>query len=265
MKKIKVTFLVIALATMAMCFVGCNDKSKNNNENEEANKEIIENTNVGLLEESGDEEIAQVIYESYEELRDAVAEEIKDYAGAINTINMYYNASGDVSKDEYAVSSLITDKKGTKNPLTTLGYALVDVTNDGVQEILIYDMDAEDEMKNVIVSMYTTKTDENNEKESYHILNSQTEGHYRLCENNIIEVTYSENPGIVSKCYYKINQDFKLEFVEILEYITNENGTTDVNHRVGESEEGITITSEEATNIENKYPIKEITVSPIIK
>lgn len=253
MKKYNIIYLIVTIIVVIICCVGCTKKNQN---------EITNNSNA--VNSNHEENIEEVKYEEFEEIKEAIADDIKEYASIINTINMYYNAEGEVSGDDYLVSSLIVDKKGTKNPLSTLGYTLFDITNDGIKEFLIYDMKADEKLKNTIISLYTKKINDSGENENYHILNSQKSCYYELCENGVIRATYSENPEVISKHYYKINGEYNLELIEMLEYITNENGTITIKYRK-QDEEYSEILSEEAENIENKYTLQEIIVSPIIK
>ena len=258
MKNIKIISLIMVLAVIALCFVGCKDKTQNNNEivSGDVNNELI----------SGDEEVKvdeELIYEEYEELIEIIPEEIQAYGGAINSIGLFFGESSEADPGDYGVSTLITDKKGLANPLATLGYVLVDVNGDENDEFLIYDMNAEESMKNVIVSLYTLSGDEQ-ETEVYHVLNSYNTDIYELCENNVLRLS-TMGEEVNATLYCKIDESLKIIPIERIEVFSNEDGTISNVHYVGESEEGTTISNEEVNNINNKYVLKNVTISSIIK
>lgn len=262
MKKIKIISLIMALAVVSICFVGCKDKTQTNNGDEINNNEVISGP-VNNEVVSGDEETEEeFIYGEYNELIEVIPEEIKPYAGAINLIGLFYGESNEVDPKEYGVSSLIAERKGTKNPLSTLGYALIDVNGDEKEEFLIYDLNAEETMKNVIISLYTLSGDAE-DLEIHHILNSFSTDIYELYENNVLKLSIT-GEDVDTTIYCNIDESLKIVAIERIEKYERENGTVSIMHYVGGEQEGTEISEAELHNIEGKYLLKSVDIFPII-
>ena len=109
-------------------------------------------------------------------------EELEEYRAAFNRMKLYFESTEDVDYKNQGISSLVIDLKGQEKPFESLSCTLKDLNNDGIKELLIYS--DKEELKNVIVSMYTLIGEE---RECRHILNSQTDYYFKLCENNVIK------------------------------------------------------------------------------
>lgn len=219
MKK-KILMLVLAV-TMA-CLIGCGKKETPvvpniPNQTDSTIVESGENLNVtpdisGEQIVSG-EAIAEE-FDKYAELPNMLPDEIKAFASVFYNIELYLSADN-AEPNEFGVSSLIDNLRGKEDPYASISYLLKDLNNDGVEELMLFDNTATGKEKNVIISMYTIANDD-----CYHILNSQKDYYFKLCENNVLS-----NDSIVDaqeiKNYWDLNQDNSLEELES----TSDNGT----------------------------------------
>ena len=218
--QMKKKILMLVMAISMVCLVGCKKDEvtpsvpnvPNNN-----GTTVVDSGDVITNESdiSGDEiysgDIEEII-NAYNEVEKILPEEIKDYNPAFNAIYRYANATEEISIEELGVSTLLKKLKNSADPFAKLSYALKDVNGDGVNEMLIYDNSMEE--KNVIVSMYTLLGEE---KECYHILNSQTNYLFKLCENNVIKAEYTdvEDTGETFIAYHKLDKENNLQSIEV--------------------------------------------------
>lgn len=213
----KKKLLMLVMAVTMVCLVGCKkDDTQQNIPNNNDVTPVVESGDVSSNEtiESGDEVFfsGDIDIVSYQEVRDLLPDDIKDYTAAFNSIEIYINSKENLPSNDFGVSSLLTYLKNESDPYSNLSYALKDVNGDGVKEILIYDNNLEN--KNVIVSMYTLRGEE---KEIYHVLNSQTNYHFILCENNVIksELVDVEDTGETYVSYATLDKEYNFVNIEI--------------------------------------------------
>lgn len=214
----KKKILMLVIAVLMVCLVGCKKDAEiqekpitNNNEIVEVSGESTKNEAMtsGELLSSGDLEEIMSAYDSAESV---LPEEIKVYAAAFYPIEVYSKGNSEEKPQEIGLSTLLEHLKNDTDPYAKLSYALRDINADGVNELLIYDNTLED--KNVIVAMFTLIGED---KECYHIFNSQTNYRFKLCENNVIknEFTDVEDTGETFVGYYTIDKEYNLQEKEI--------------------------------------------------
>lgn len=210
----KKKILMLVMAVLMVCLVGCGNDTKvqekpitNNNEIVEVSGESTKNEAMmsGEVLSSGD---LDAIMSAYASAESVLPEEIKEYTAAFYPIEVYSKGNSEEKPQEIGLSTLLEHLKNDSDPYSKLSYALKDVNGDGVNELLIYDNTMED--KNVIVSMFTLIGED---RECYHILNSQTNYRFKLCENNVIknEFTDVEDTGETFIGYYTLNKECNLE------------------------------------------------------
>lgn len=269
MKNYKLVTLVIAIIsvvsvfTLTGCFEKKNNEEKNNGvvvnsgdnnqENEISGEEIEDNVEITPEEIGADK---------YAELAQSLPEEIKSYADTIYTYQIFFEeVSEEITATQYGLSPLMTAKRGLENPLASLGYVSSDLDKDGTAELLIYDMNATEDMKNKIITLSTIS-----DEIPVCILNAQEDVEYVLCKDGIISQTFGNQDEATAKVYYRIeSKEAELKFVEKIESYKDLEGNIVYSHHSDEEAEGVLITEEEAKAIEAKYEMETLTIAPILK
>ncbi len=210
----KKKILMLVMAVLMVCLVGCGNDTKVQEKPITNNNEVVVGSGENTINEtdiSGDELSSgdiENIMTVYNEIENMLPKEIKEYAAAFYSIEVYAAGNAKESLQELGLSTLLEHLKNDSDPYAKLSYTLKDINADGVNELLIYDNTIED--KNVIIAMFTLLGED---RECYHILNSQTNYRFKLCENNVIknEFTDVEDTGETFIGYYTLNKECNLE------------------------------------------------------
>lgn len=268
MRKIGLIFFVILI--MILSLAGCK-WINSNNENDIQNLENLQGENQSY--KSGDLEIeyvkdGDIKFEDLESgnanIHEILPTEIKDFSGAFTTIDAFWNNFDYFDQEYLPISPFITSKGSFKEAIQSLGYVLEDVNGDGKNEMLLYDLTADEDNKNTIVSMYSIYADESGDNLSYLILNSSDSMFFELCNNGVIKLTYNED-GFKMKSFYNIDDNVEMDNIETIGCQTLENGLTSYVKITDENENAITITKDEALDIEAKYLIKKVDIKKVLK
>ncbi len=210
----KKKILMLIMAVTMICLVGCGKEKTQVNPNvPEAPNDIIdaeiksgENSNE-LVGTSGDVMLEE-ISNSYQRVQDILPEEIQNFVPFICNIEMFFESENGANPIDYGVSSLLTNLKGKSDPYASISYLLKDLNGDGLEELMLFNNTATGKNKNAILSMYTIVGEEYN-----HILNSNENNLFKLCENNVIKNETLLDEGEFT-LYYNINKEYGLELIE---------------------------------------------------
>ena len=208
MKVNKIFILVMAMVTIFTLTACKKEKNENeviNNVDSTVINDISGDDNVlGELEISGD--YAREIMDFQSQFK----EEIQDYVGYMTNIKLFFE-NNDNSMD-YGVSNLLTHLRNFEDPFASLSYVLKDLNNDGVDEFILFDDTASGDMKNSIINLSTKSGDL-----TYTVLNSQENMLYKLYDNNIIGVEFSD---IEYMNFFELDKDMNFISVDSIEATT---------------------------------------------
>ena len=209
MKVNKIFILLMAMLTIFTLTACKKEKNENkviNNVNSNVVDDISGDDNVlGEFEMSGD--YAREIMDFQSQFK----EEIQDYAGYMTNIKLFFENSD--SSIEYGVSNLLNHLRNLKDPFDSLSYTLKDLNNDGIDEFMLFDDTASGDMKNSIINLSTKSGDL-----TYTVLNSQENMLYKLYDNNIIGVEFSD---IECMNFFKLDKDMNLISVDSIDATTS--------------------------------------------
>ena len=226
MKKILIT--ILALIT-AFSLVGCNN-NKNENENE---------TDVKIEEKDDTNRESMELPIQYKEYID----EFKKYM-----FNYQYAENENIT-DKMDISYLYIYDENIAE--TNCKYALIDLNNDGVKELLMYVDSENKDYDNIIYDMYTII-----DNQLVHMLSSFDRDRYMLYNDGIIYEEGASSAFDSIEAYYKLGTDGKLTLVEKYDITSNpeteENTITKTTIVDGKEVSGV-VSNEEYNNAKAKY------------
>lgn len=212
MKK-KNLFYIIAVLTIAMCLTGCqlNKKVEDKQDNIVSNfsGEVSGDSDVAI---SGDES-GDIVINNFAEFESQFKDEVKPYVSYFNNIKGFLESGEKEKYPEYGVSVFFSDLFDKDDPFSNISYILKDLNNDGIEEILLFNDNADEENKNVILSICSIKNDD-----CYIVLNSQENMLFKLCEDNVIKM---EIPDIEFTDFSKLDEKLDLVRLDTLEVGTS--------------------------------------------
>ena len=230
MKKILIT--ILALITV-FSLVGCNN-NKNENENEPDVKiEEKNDTNRESME-------LPIQYKEY-------IDEFKKYM-----FNYQYAEDENIT-DKMDISYLYIYDENIAE--TNCKYALIDLNNDGVKELLMYVDSENKDYENIIYDIYTIV-----DNKLVHVLSSAERDRYMLYNDGIIYEEGASSAFESIEAYYKLGTNGKLNLVE--QYETSdrpeEEYTITKTTIVNEEKISQTVSEDELEKARNKYTRQDV-------
>lgn len=225
MKKILIT--ILALITV-FSLVGCNN---NNNENENE-------LDVKIEEKNDTNKESRELPIQYKEYMD----EFKKYM-----FNYQYAEDENIT-DKMDISYLYIYDENIAE--TNCKYALIDLNNDGVKELLMYVDSENKDYENIIYDIYTIV-----DNKLVHVLSSAERDRYMLYNDGIIYEEGASSAFESIEAYYKLGTNGKLNLVE--QYETSdrpeEEYTITKTTIVNEERISQTVSEEELEKARNEY------------
>ncbi len=230
MKKVLIT--ILALITV-FSLVGCNN-NKNENENE---------LDVKIEEKNDTNKESRELPIQYKEYID----EFKKYM-----FNYQYAEDENIT-DKMDISYLYIYDENIAE--TNCKYALIDLNNDGVKELLMYVDSENKDYENIIYDIYTIV-----DNKLVHVLSSAERDRYMLYNDGIIYEEGASSAFESIEAYYKLGTNGKLNLVE--QYETSdrpeEEYTITKTTIVNEERVSQTVSEEELEKARNEYTRQDV-------
>ncbi len=216
MKK-KNLFWIISVLTIAICLTGC----KLNKKVEENQDDIVLKVSgevsgdLAEIQNSGDGESGDEPINTFMEFESQFKEEVKPYVAYFSNVKSFLESGEKEKYQEYGVSVFFSDLFNKEDPFASISYLLKDLNNDGIEEILLFNDNANEENKNVILTICGFRNND-----SYIVLNSQENMLFKLCDDNVIKM---ELPDIEFTEFSKLDENLELVRLDTIEVGTSLN------------------------------------------
>lgn len=198
MKLTKITLLILVV-NVTILLSGCNTNSDGSNEANNSSvesNESEENEKETSQEESPLEDTEEEYLESYSDILD-------DYYTALNE-QWEAGALSDASL------SILLPYSYEGDPLSNVGYALMDIDSNGIPELLIGAIAGDSFVDKMIFDMYTLSDDK-----ATLVFNGSERNKYYLCSDNSIANESSGGAAFSSYSIYNLDSDGKsLKIIE---------------------------------------------------
>lgn len=226
MKVNRIFMLLVALVAI-LTLTACKKDVEIENEVIDNNDNVVENVS-GAENISTEIEISGDLQQEIMSFQSQFKEEIKDYTGYMTNIKLFLESEDESSFATYGVSNFLGHLRNSEDPFSSLSYMLKDLNNDGVNEIMLFDDTATDDMKDVIINMSTFSGDL-----SYNVLNSQENMLYKLYENDVIGVEY---PKLECMTFLGLDKDMNWIIMDSIDASTSSGDIETILNKYKEAE-----------------------------